>query len=125
MRISPLRKIFNLDGYILDKVEESENEILLHCHLRKKSMTFDRQTSRSVNQSRLRKIAHAMLDHKKVFIIITQRRFYFSKYRRTLWESLPQVKRKQQSTSTFKKTLCLRSETPTTADCRQPEVFQR
>lgn len=100
-----LRKIFNLDGYILDKMEESENEILLHCHLQKKSLTCDGETSNSVNQSRLRKIAHSMLDYKKVFIVITQRRFYFSKHRKILWEPLPQVKRKQQSTSTFKKIL--------------------
>jgi len=100
-----LRKIFNLDGYILDKIEEPENEILLHCHLQKKSMVFNGKTSKSVNQSRVRKIAHSMLEHKKVFIVITQRRFYFSKHRKILWEPLPQVKRKQQSTSTFKKTL--------------------
>lgn len=105
MNQSPLRKVFNLEGYILDRVEELKNEILLHCHLQKKSMTVGGETSKSVNQSRLRKIAHAMLDNKKVFIIITQRRFYFSKHRRILWELLPQVKRKQQSTSTFKKTL--------------------
>lgn len=105
MNTTPLRKIFNLEGYILDKVEELENEILLYCHLRKKSMTFENETSNSVNQSRVRKIAHAMLDHKKVFIAIEQRRFYFSKHRRILWEPLPQVKHKQQSTSTFKKTL--------------------
>lgn len=100
-----LRKIFNLDGYILDKTEDLENEILLHCHLQKKSMTSAGETSSKVNQTRMRKIAHAMLDHKKVFIIIQQRRFYFSKQRRILWEPLPQVKHKQQSTTTFKKTL--------------------
>ena len=100
-----LRKIFNLDGYVLDKMEESENEILLHCHLQRKSMMFSGETSTSVNQTKLRKIAHSMLDHKKVFIVITQRRFYFSKHRKILWEPLPQVKPKQQSTSTFKKTL--------------------
>lgn len=38
MHKSSLRKIFNLDGYILDKVEERENEILLHCHLQKLSI---------------------------------------------------------------------------------------
>lgn len=104
MHKASLRKIFNLEGYILDKIEEPENEILLHCHLQKKSMVFEGETSRSVNQSRVRKIAHAMLDRKKAFIVITQRRFYFSKHHRILWEPLPQVKHKQQSTSTFKKT---------------------
>ena len=89
----------------MDAMEESGNEILLYCHLRKKSMSHNGEKSNSVNQTRERKIAHSMLDHKKVFIVITQRRFYFSKSNKRLWEPLPQVKRKQQSTSTFKKTL--------------------
>ena len=100
-----LRKIFNLEGYILDKIEELENEISLYCHLQKKSMAFDGETSKSINQSRSRKIIHSMFEHKKVFIVIMQRRFYFSKHRKILWEPLPQVKHKQQSTITFKKTL--------------------
>ncbi len=100
-----LRKIFNLKGYILDKMEESNNEILLHCHLQKKNIIHNGERSKSINQSRLRKIAHSMLDHKKVFIVILQRRFYFSKSNKRLWEPLPQVKHKQQSTITFKKTL--------------------
>ena len=120
-----LRKIFNLEGYILDKMEELENKILLHCHLQKKSMIFNGETSNSVNQSRERKIAHSMLDHKKVYIVITQRRFYFSKHRKILWEPLPQVKHKQQSTSTFKKTLSSRSGILTTADYRKTEDFPK
>lgn len=100
-----LRKIFNLEGYILDKVEEIGDEVLLYCHLQKRSMTFDKEISKSVNQSRERKIAHTIFEQKKVFIIIIQRRFYFSKHRKILWEPLPQVKPRQQCTTTFKKTL--------------------
>jgi len=101
-----LKKIFNLDGYILDKVEEKNNEILLYCHIQKKSMKYKSETSKNINTTRTRKIAHSIFETKKVFIIIKQRRFYFSKYRKILWESLPQVKKKQQTTLTFKKTLC-------------------
>lgn len=120
-----LRKIFNLEGYILDKVEEVEDEILLYCHLQKKSMFFNGETSKSVNQTRERKIAHTIFEQKKVFIIIIQRRFYFSKHHKILWESLPQVKPKQQCTSTFKKTLSQLSETQTIADYQMQEVFQK
>ncbi len=105
MNKQQLRKIFHLEGYILDKVEEQENEVLLHCHLQRKQMKYKGEASQAVNESRPRKIAHSMLDHKKVFILIIQRRFYFSKNRKILWESLPQVKPRQQSTITFKKTL--------------------
>ncbi len=105
MNKQQLRKIFHLEGYILDKIEEQKDEVLLHCHLQKRNMIYEGETSKSINQTRSRKIAHSMLDHKKVFILITQRRFYFSKHRKILWEPLPQVKPKQQSTITFKKTL--------------------
>lgn len=36
---------------------------------------------------------------------IDQRRFYFSKHRKKLWEILPQMKKNQQMTTTFKKTV--------------------
>lgn len=105
MNKSQLYKIFNLDGYVLDKIEDQENEILLHCHLLKKSMRYENEISKNVNTTRLRKIAHSIFEHKKVFIVIEQKKFYFPKHNKRLWEPLPQVKPKQQSTSTFKKTL--------------------
>ena len=100
-----LKKSFNLEGYILDKVEEVDGEILLFCHVQKKSLKHKSETSKTINTVRERKLAHAMLEDKKVFIVVTQRKFYFSKYNKRLWESLPQVKQKQHMTTAFKKTL--------------------
>lgn len=105
MNKSQLYKVFNLDGYVLDKIEDKNNEILIHCHLLKKSMKYGNESSKNINTSRERKIAHSIFEHKKVFIIIKQRKFYFPKHNKRLWEPLPQVKHKQQSTSAFKKTL--------------------
>ena len=68
-------------------------------------MKKENEISKEINQTRTRKIAHSMLDDKKVFILIEQRRFYFPKHKTKLWEPLPQVKHKQQSTLTFKKIL--------------------
>jgi len=100
-----LKKIFNLEGYVLDETEDMEDQILLHCHLQKKSMKHENEISKTVNQTQMRKIAHSMFEDKKVFIIIEQRRFYFPWHNKKLWEPLPQVKKKQQSSTTFKKTL--------------------
>ena len=108
MNKSQLKKIFKIEGYILDKIEDTDNEILLHCHLQSKFMKFKNERSKIVNQTRIRKIAHAMMEFKKVFIVIEQRRFYFPKNKTKLWESLPQVAPKQQCTTTFKKTLSSR-----------------
>jgi hypothetical protein len=100
-----LKKLFNLEGYILDKAEEADGKILLHCHLQKKSMKYKSETSKTVNTIQKRELVHSMLEDKKVFIVVDQRKFYFSKHGKRLWEPLPQVKRKQHMTAAFKKTL--------------------
>lgn len=105
MRKSDLKKVFRLEGYILDKVEESSDEILLHCHLQRKNMKHKSEITSRVNTTRERKILHSIFEDKKVYILIEQRKFYFSKYNKRLWEELPQVKRGQQISITFKKTL--------------------
>ena len=105
MRKSDLKKIFKLEGYILDKVEESGDEIMLHCHLQRKNMRYKSEISNRVNINRERKILHSIFEDKKVFILIRQRKFYFGKHNKRLWEELPQVKKRQQTSTTFKKTL--------------------
>ncbi len=105
MQKKEIKKIFNLEGYILDKFEEKNDKIILHCHLQKNSFKLKNEVSKKINQKRNRIIAHSMFENKKVFIAITQRRFYFSKHKKKLWESLPQVKKGQQMSTAFKKTL--------------------
>ena len=104
MQKTMLKKVFNLEGYILDKIEESGGEISLYCHLQRKNMKHKCEVSSNVNIRRERKILHAIFEDKKAFIIIKQRKFYFSKYNKRLWEELPQVKKGQQISTTFKKT---------------------
>lgn len=105
MQKNEIKKIFKLEGYIFDKFEEQDDKIILHCHIQSKSMKLKSETSTTVNQRRNRLIAHSMLEAKKVFIFIEQRRFYFPKHNTKLWESLPQVKKNQQMSTAFKKTL--------------------
>lgn len=105
MQKKEIKKIYKLEGYIFDKFEEKNKKIILHCHIQRKSMKLKSEISKTVNQTRDRLIAHSMFEDKKVFIFIEQRRFYFPKHKKKLWESLPQLKKNQQSTITFKKTL--------------------
>ena len=100
-----LKKLFNLEGYILDKAEEADEKILLHCHVQKKSMQYKSERSKTINTTRKRELLHAMFEDKQVFIVVKQRKFYFGKHGKRLWETLPQVKQKQQMTTAFKKTL--------------------
>lgn len=101
-----IKKIYNLEGYIFDKFEEDDDKIILHCHIQSKTMKLKSETSKTVNQTRNRLITHAMFENKKVFISVNQRRFYFPKHKKKLWENLPQVDKNQQVTTTFKKTVC-------------------
>jgi len=105
MQKNEIKKIFKLDGYIFDKFEEQDDKIILHCHIQCKSMKLKSETSKTINQSRNRLIAHSVFEFKKVFISVEQRRFYFPKHKTKRWESLPQVKKNQQTSITFKKTL--------------------
>lgn len=103
MQKKEIKKIYKLDGYVFDKFEDQDDKIILHCHIQNKSMKLKSETSKIVNQTRNRLIAHCMLENKKVFISINQRRFSFSKHKKKLWEKLPQVKRGQQMSTFFKK----------------------
>lgn len=98
-----IKEIFNLEGYIFDKMENVDKKIILHCHLQKKSMSLGSERSKSVNETRNRLIAHTIFEDKKVYILIKQRRFYFPKQKKKVWEVLPQVKKNQQMTINFKK----------------------
>jgi transposase len=102
-----IKKIFNLEGYIFDKMKNVDNKIILHCHLQKKFMSLNSERSKSVNEVRNRLIAHTIFEEKKVYISIKQRRFYFPKQKKKAWETLPQVKKNQQMTTNFKKSLYL------------------
>jgi len=102
-----IKEIFNLDGYIFDKMENKDGKIILHCHIQKKFMTLGSERSKSVNETRIRLIAHTIFDDKKVYISVNQRRFYFPKQKKKAWEVLPQVKKNQQMTTNFKKNLYL------------------
>lgn len=107
MQKNEVKKIYKLEGYIFDKFEEKNDKIILHCHIQGKSMKLKSETSKTVSQIRNRLIAHSMFEDKKIFISINQRRFYFPKHRKKLWEILPQMEKNQQMTTTFKKTVCL------------------
>jgi len=111
---TPLSKIFDLRGYILDRVEYlDEKEILLYCHLKRQTMKFQSQRSKSVCDQRVRKIKHQVFEGRLVWIIVSQRRFYFSKTDRRLWEKLPNVSFKKQTSNIYRKNsiLALRNST--------------
>lgn len=97
-----LIKMFDLKGYILDKIEiPNDNNILLFCHLKRKTMKLKSQRSCRVCATRERKIKHQIFEGKTVWIIINQRRFFFSKYDKRLWEKLPNVSVKKQTSNTY------------------------
>jgi len=96
-------KMFDLTGYILEKIEfPNDTNIYLFCHLKRKTMKFKSQTSNRISTTRKRKIKHQIFEGKIVWIIIEQRRFYFSKYDKRLWEKLPNISIKKQTSDTYR-----------------------
>jgi len=102
MQKNHLKKMFKLEGYILDRIEDKKRGIFLHCHLQKRSMIFKGESSSKVNQVRTRVLTHMQLEDRTVFIIIRQRRFYFSKHKTKRWESIPGTASGKQTTNTFR-----------------------
>ena len=100
--------MFDLKGYILDKILNDKNgDILLFCHLQRKSVKFSNQRSYSVCATRKRRIKHQVFEGRLVWIIITQRRFFFVQIDKRLWEPLPNVNSKKQTSNSYrKKTIC-------------------
>lgn len=104
MSRTQLSKIFDLHGYILDKLEyANDKEIFVHCHLKRKTMRFKSQTSNAVCARRVRKVKHQVFEGRLVWLVVIQRRFYFSKSDKRLWEILPGVSLKKQTTDSYRK----------------------
>lgn len=101
MQKNHIKKSFKLEGYILDKIEYQNNLILLHCHTQKRTMKHKGETSHSICEIRERKLYHMMIEDELVMLITKQRRFYFKKHKKRLWEQLPNVEKRKQCTNTF------------------------
>ena len=78
-------KMLKMEEYIIDEVEDREDEVFIHCHVKKRGMWFEGQYSKKIAETRVRQISHMMLENKQVVLVITQRRFIFKGTRR--WES--------------------------------------
>lgn len=102
MQKNHLRKLFKLEGYILDKIEYKNSKTLLYCHLQRKSMIYCGEAGKKVNEIRVRHLPHMLLENETVVLVITQRRFYFPKHKTRLWEPLPDVSQHKQTTNTFR-----------------------
>lgn len=97
-----LQKILKLKGYIIEKVEETDKEIFVHCHSKKRGMRHKGQYSSAISTKRIKNSRHIVIDDRVVILHITQRKFYFSKTDQRLWEILPDFKRKKRDTNTFR-----------------------
>lgn len=99
-----LSKIFDLHGYILDQVKyPDDKEILLFCHLKRKTMKSKSRSSSCVCAKRIRKIKHQVFEGRLVWIVVEQRRYYFKKTDQRLWEKLPNVSLKKQTTDSYRR----------------------
>ncbi len=94
--------MFKIQGYILDKIEDKNNKILLHCHIQRKTMIYNSERSNNINETRERRLSHMLLEDQLVIIIINQRKFYFPKQKTKRWELLPDVNQYNQTTNTFR-----------------------
>lgn len=86
----------------MDRIENEKGRILVFCHIQKKSMIFKGERSFKVSEFRDRYLPHLMLEDQAVVLAVTQRRFSFPKHDTKRWEELPDVKKRKQTTNTFR-----------------------
>lgn len=103
MRDKSMLKLFKLEGYFVDKVEEREDRIYLSCRPRTRGMWYEDEYSTRINTTRVRTLRHVVIDTTMVFLVIAQRKFYFSKHKKRLWEALPGIQKHQQTSLEFRK----------------------
>lgn len=95
-----LSETLELKAYTIEKVENIGLKILIHCHSKTRGMWYKAQYSKKVAETKVRQVAHMMLENKQIVLIITQRRFVFKGTRK--WEVLPDVEQYKQTTNTFR-----------------------
>lgn len=98
-----LKKIFKLEEFIIDNISETNKEIIVQCHSNKRGMRYEGQYSSAISTTRIKIARHMIVDDRVVILHITQRRFYFSKYDKRVWEVLPDFKRKKHDSNIFRK----------------------
>lgn len=102
MQTKYLGKILKLEGYIIETIEETNKEIFVNCRSRKRGMRYEGQYSVVVSTTRIKNSRHVVIDDRVVILRIKQRKFYFSKRDKRLWEILPNFKRKKRDSNTFR-----------------------
>ena len=102
MQTKYLRNILKLKDYIIEKLAETESEIFVHCRSKKRGMKHEGQYSTAVSTTRIKNSRHVVIDDRVVILLIKQRKFYFSKTDKRLWEILPDFKRKKRDSNTFR-----------------------
>ena len=87
-----LRFAFQLPGeYVIDKIEKQNDELLIHCHSKSRGFWHEEVYSKTVSETRTRRIQHIMIEDKKTFLVLTQRRFRFHELNTCRWEKISNI----------------------------------
>lgn len=98
-----LLKILKLEEYVIEKIEKKDNKFYVYCHPRKRGMWYKDQHSSALSTHRIKNSRHVLIDDTVVILKIRQRKFYFNKYNKRLWEELPGFKKQKHDSNTFRK----------------------
>lgn len=98
-----IKKLFEMEGYVLTSLEQDAERIYVHCHVAVRGMHYEGEYSTQVNTTQVRTIRHMVLDRTVVWLCVTQRKFYFPRHKKRLWESLPGIQKGKQTSQLFRK----------------------
>lgn len=102
MRIKSIAQLFKLEAFVIHKIEDETDKILIWCRARRRGIWHEGQYSEALSTSRTKTARHAMIENRPVILKITQRKFYFKKSDKRLWEPLPIFQKEKHDSNFFR-----------------------
>lgn len=89
MQNNYLKMVLKIKEYDIEKIEEKDDKLYVYCHVRKKGIWYNGEYSKVQSTTRLKESKHMIIEDILVILKITQRKFYFKKQNKRIWEELP------------------------------------
>ena len=92
-----INEMFNLQGFLIDKIENTENRISVHCRNPRKFVKCPKClcSTKNIHQNKEREVKHSKLAQKTIIIALKYRRFKCKNCKAVFTEKLLGINRKR------------------------------
>jgi len=76
MQTNYLSKILKLEDYVIKKIEDDDNKIIVYCHSKKRGAWHKDEYSTILSTTRIKTAKHIVIEDRVVILRIKQRKFF-------------------------------------------------